>query len=113
MAQGYADRDRPQVIINSVCPGMVRTDIGRAVVDQGWVMKILVTAYMGVLGKSVEHGARHYVNAALRPKEEHVREGYAFHAMIVVVLTTFSGQILDCLAIPREIFAVRSYSGLR
>jgi hypothetical protein len=58
---------------------MVRTDIGRAVVDQAWFMKILVAVYMDVLGKSTDNGARHYVNAALRPKEEHVSEGDRVH----------------------------------
>lgn len=53
---------------------MVRSDIGRAVGDQSWFMKILVGVYMGILGKSTEYGARHYINAALRPKEEHVSE---------------------------------------
>lgn len=64
--------NRPQVIVNSVCPGMVRTDIGRAVADQTWIMKLLVSLYMSLGGKAPDYGARHYILAALRPKEEHV-----------------------------------------
>ncbi|KAK2609480.1 hypothetical protein N8I77_002977 [Diaporthe amygdali] len=61
----------PQVIINSVCPGMVKTNIGHTVADQTWIMKLLVSLYMSLGGKPPDYGARHYITAALRPKEEH------------------------------------------
>lgn len=53
---------------------MVRTSIGRAMADQAWFMRTLVALYMGFLGKPPGYGARYYVNAALRPIEEHVSE---------------------------------------
>lgn len=51
---------------------MVKTDIGRNVGGQGWFMKALVWVYLSITGKPPDYGARHYVKAALRPKEEHV-----------------------------------------
>lgn len=63
------DQSRPQVIVNSVCPGMVKTDIARHVEDEGWFMKPLVWVYLSFSGKTPDHGARHYVKAALRPKK--------------------------------------------
>lgn len=69
---GRTDENRPQVIVNSVCPGMVRTDIGRKVADQGWFMKALVWVYLSITAKPPDYGARHYIKAALRPQEEHV-----------------------------------------
>lgn len=39
-------------------------------------MRTLVALYMGFLGKPPSYGARYYVNAALRPSEEHVSEAY-------------------------------------
>lgn len=51
---------------------MVKTDIGRNVAEQAWFMKTLVWVYLAISGKPPDSGARHYVKAALRPKEEHV-----------------------------------------
>lgn len=73
------DQNRPLVIVNSVCPGMVKTDIGRNVGDQGWFMRVLVWGYLSISGKPPGYGARHYVQAALRPREEHVSKGLFYN----------------------------------
>ncbi|KAI0896446.1 NAD(P)-binding protein [Annulohypoxylon nitens] len=54
---------RPDVIVNAVCPGIVKTDITR---DLG----VVATAFMTVLGKSPEHGARSLVKAGLTTEEQ-------------------------------------------
>lgn len=74
LARDCADGNRPRVIVNSVCPGMVNTDVARSFAGQNWFMNILVWVYMSSSGKPPDYGARHYVKAALRPKEEHVSE---------------------------------------
>lgn len=61
---------------------MVKTDIARNVEDEGWFMKPLVWVYLSFSGKSPDHGARLYVKAALRPKEEHVSKEGLFYIMV-------------------------------
>jgi NAD(P)-dependent dehydrogenase (short-subunit alcohol dehydrogenase family) len=69
--QALGPNGEPQVVVNSVCPGLVHTDIGRAIANQSRLMKIVVPVYLSILGKSPDYGARFYVTAALRSKEEH------------------------------------------
>ncbi|KAI1458657.1 NAD(P)-binding protein [Annulohypoxylon moriforme] len=54
---------RPDVIINPVCPGIVKTDIVR---DSG----AIASAFVSVLGKSPDHGARSLVKAGLTTENE-------------------------------------------
>lgn len=63
---------RPQVIVNSVCTGNVRTEIGRPIADIGWAMKLIASLYVMIVGKTPDHGARHVIKASLLPKEAHV-----------------------------------------
>ncbi|KAF3764374.1 putative short chain dehydrogenase/ reductase [Cryphonectria parasitica EP155] len=60
-----------QVIVNSVCPGLVSTDLPRSLVQRSWRVRALVFIYLGCLGKSADYGARLYVRAALTPREDH------------------------------------------
>lgn len=69
---------------------MVKTDIGRNVADQAWFMKALVWVYLNITAKPPDYGARHYVKAALCPKEEHVsteRKHLLWYRHSVVSLT--------------------------
>ncbi|CAG8974564.1 hypothetical protein HYALB_00004360 [Hymenoscyphus albidus] len=61
----------PQVIVRSVCPGIVKTDIGRSVQSRSMLLKIVGQVYFKILGKSPDHGAREFVRAALSSKNEH------------------------------------------
>lgn len=56
---------RPSVIVNPICPGIVKTDITR---DLGFV----AAAFMSVLGKSPENGARSLVKAGLSSEADNV-----------------------------------------
>jgi NAD(P)-dependent dehydrogenase (short-subunit alcohol dehydrogenase family) len=58
---------RPDVIVNAICPGIVKTDITR---DAGTVASIFVN----VLGKSPEYGARALITAGLTTEAEHVSD---------------------------------------
>ncbi|KAF3000511.1 hypothetical protein E8E14_006725 [Neopestalotiopsis sp. 37M] len=55
---------RPDVIVNAICPGIVKTDITR---DAGTVASIFVN----ILGKSPEHGARALIRAGLTTEAGH------------------------------------------
>ena len=60
------------MIVNTVCPGLVHTDIVRDVVRQSFFMRVFVLLWLGILGKSADYGARTYVAASLTSKDEHV-----------------------------------------
>jgi NAD(P)-dependent dehydrogenase (short-subunit alcohol dehydrogenase family) len=59
----------PNVIVNSACPGLCKTDLGRQYTDKGMLYRILLWI-MGVLVmRSAEAGSRQYVSAITRGKE--------------------------------------------
>ena len=62
----------PLVIVNSVCPGMVKTDIGRHIASRSWFHALCVWVTLLITAKSADSGARICVTAALKPKENHV-----------------------------------------
>ncbi|KAF1962885.1 NAD(P)-binding protein [Byssothecium circinans] len=61
----------PLVIVNSVCPGMVKTDIGRHIASRSWFYALGVWMTLLITAKSADSGARICVTAALKPKENH------------------------------------------
>jgi len=54
----------PQVIVNPMCPGMVKSDLGRQF-RKGFVMSLMVDIFMSTVAKPTEGGARSLVLAAL------------------------------------------------
>ncbi|TEY62503.1 hypothetical protein BOTCAL_0161g00200 [Botryotinia calthae] len=60
----------PNVIVNSICPGMVKSDLGREY-NTGVVIGIMINLWMSLACKTTEGGARTYVLAALTPSSEH------------------------------------------
>jgi NAD(P)-dependent dehydrogenase (short-subunit alcohol dehydrogenase family) len=73
--QGFADRKtmdcRPEVIMNTVCPGAVKTDLSRGFRENGVALKVAVKVYHTMFAKSSENGARAYVAAVTTREEEH------------------------------------------
>ncbi|KAI0403550.1 hypothetical protein F4802DRAFT_570879 [Xylaria palmicola] len=61
----------PDVIVNSICPGIVNTNIGHSISQTSLAMKVGVQIYMKILGKSPDSGARFCVAAALKPSSSH------------------------------------------
>ncbi|KAF2704101.1 NAD(P)-binding protein [Pleomassaria siparia CBS 279.74] len=61
----------PLVIVNSVCPGMVKTDIGQQIASPSWFHNLCVLLTILFTAKSADSGARICVTAALKPKESH------------------------------------------
>jgi hypothetical protein len=60
---------RADVIVNSVCSGLVYTDIARSIVSSSALMNVVLTLYLGRLGKSADYGAGFYVTSALTSQD--------------------------------------------
>ncbi|KAI0418687.1 hypothetical protein F5X98DRAFT_107862 [Xylaria grammica] len=60
---------RPEVIINTSCPGVVRTNLARNYTEGSLLFTIAVAFFHGFLGKTAENGARTLI-AAGRTKED-------------------------------------------
>ncbi|CAH0045964.1 unnamed protein product [Clonostachys solani] len=83
--EGLADLARgedgePQVIISPVCPGLVRTDIARKTAGVNWFFKHATHLYFFIGGKIPSYGARYFVKAATRPKEDHGKFAIAWYS---------------------------------
>ncbi|KAH7371059.1 hypothetical protein BKA66DRAFT_573235 [Pyrenochaeta sp. MPI-SDFR-AT-0127] len=59
------------VIVNTVCPGLVTTDLGRRITNLSFTMQLFIPLYFTVLGKTPEYGARTYLMAARTSVAEH------------------------------------------
>ncbi|KAH6843287.1 hypothetical protein B0I37DRAFT_314540 [Chaetomium sp. MPI-CAGE-AT-0009] len=63
----------PLVIVNSVCPGMVKTEIGQHIASRSWFHALCTYVVLFITAKTADSGSRICVMAALKPKENHVR----------------------------------------
>lgn len=63
-------RDDPGVIVNAVCPGLCRTNLGRSF---GIVSKVTGTIFQAIFARSAEQGARSLVSATVLGPESHGR----------------------------------------
>lgn len=70
VADNYSPR--PQVILTSVCPGPVRTEISRSMQENSALARIAAPIFMTMVGKSPDYGARLYITAALTGPKDHV-----------------------------------------
>ena len=59
----------PKVVVNSTCPGMCKTDLGRQFTEKSALFRILVWIMFLLVGRSAEAGSRQYVSAITRGKE--------------------------------------------
>ncbi|RAK74302.1 putative short chain dehydrogenase/ reductase [Aspergillus fijiensis CBS 313.89] len=62
---------RVNVVVNTVCPGLVSTSLGRSMAESSRWLKVLVPIHQRLLGKSADFGARFYVKAARTSIDEH------------------------------------------
>lgn len=60
----------PSPIINSLCPGACRSDLGRQYHDKGWLYTVGMAVFFGALSKSTADGARTLVLSTLTTPEE-------------------------------------------
>lgn len=63
---------RPQVILTSVCPGPVKTELSRSMQENSVVARIAAPVFMTMIGKSPDYGARIYITGALAGPKDHV-----------------------------------------
>ncbi|KAK4450199.1 hypothetical protein QBC34DRAFT_349516 [Podospora aff. communis PSN243] len=60
----------PGVIVNAVCPGMCKTDLGR---DHPWVQKVLMAGMSPFVHRTAEEGGRSLVSATALGPDSHGR----------------------------------------
>jgi hypothetical protein len=80
------------VVVNSLCPGLVNSEISRYIANQSWYARLLTPLYMTIGGKSPDMGARFYVKAAMRDEKDHVSPSpilalsiFIFHSAVAVL----------------------------
>ncbi|KAI1354158.1 hypothetical protein F5Y01DRAFT_321828 [Xylaria sp. FL0043] len=61
---------RPEVIINTSCPGVVKTNLARNFTEGSRAFAIAVALFHAFLGKSAENGARTLIAAGLTKEDE-------------------------------------------
>jgi NAD(P)-dependent dehydrogenase (short-subunit alcohol dehydrogenase family) len=59
----------PNVIVNSACPGMCKTDLGRQYTEKSLLYRILIWVLSVMILRTAEAGSRQYVSAITRGKE--------------------------------------------
>ncbi|KAI1257778.1 hypothetical protein MGN70_000822 [Eutypa lata] len=62
---------RPQVIVNTMCPGPVKTDLSRHFSEKYAAFVVVRTIFTGLFAKSSADGARTYVAVGLTKEDEH------------------------------------------
>ncbi|KAI1210315.1 NAD(P)-binding protein [Annulohypoxylon truncatum] len=61
----------PEVIINTMCPGLVASDLSRDLNKMGIVVALIAPIFLGIFAKSPSNGARTYMAACLTTESEH------------------------------------------
>ena len=67
-------RNSPQVIVNSVCPGIVATDLARQTTEASRVIRFLLPVAFAAAFQTPEVGSRIYAKAGLVSAEDHVSD---------------------------------------
>ncbi|KAI1769625.1 NAD(P)-binding protein [Hypoxylon sp. FL1150] len=62
---------RPEVIVNAMCPGIVKSDLTRHWAEKGVGFTIAIAVFTGLFAKSTSNGARAYLAACLTKESEH------------------------------------------
>jgi len=60
----------PSVIVNTICPGVCKSDLGRGFAKQGLMYQVAISIFSNLIAKTPEAGARTYVLAAMTTPEE-------------------------------------------
>ncbi|KAL1850436.1 hypothetical protein Daus18300_012914 [Diaporthe australafricana] len=61
----------PQVIVTSVCPGPVKTELSRSMQENSLLARVAAPIFMAMIGKSPDYGSRIYLAGALAGPAEH------------------------------------------
>jgi NAD(P)-dependent dehydrogenase (short-subunit alcohol dehydrogenase family) len=53
----------PKVLVSSTCPGLCRSDLGRAVTGKSWLLGLLSKVFLFIFARSAENGANTYITS--------------------------------------------------
>jgi NAD(P)-dependent dehydrogenase (short-subunit alcohol dehydrogenase family) len=101
----------PQVIVNPMCPGLCKSDLGREYSNKGFLYSVGVNTFMTAVAKTTEGGARTYVLAALTTTAEngkyvrHYMTEEEYKAFAVKNITGPEGQKIQA-EVWKEVLAV-------
>lgn len=59
------------VIVNSTCPGLCKSELGRTVVSKPLIIRFLIWLVTKIFARSADHGSRSYVSAVQRGVDGH------------------------------------------
>lgn len=59
------------VIVNSTCPGMCKSDLGRSYQSKSLFLSFLIWLFVSIFARSADHGSRVYVSAVTRGVDGH------------------------------------------
>jgi NAD(P)-dependent dehydrogenase (short-subunit alcohol dehydrogenase family) len=59
------------IIVNSTCPGMCRSELGRSWDRSPLLLRLLLWVFVRIFARSADHGSRSYVSAVTRGVEGH------------------------------------------
>jgi NAD(P)-dependent dehydrogenase (short-subunit alcohol dehydrogenase family) len=59
------------VIVNSTCPGMCKTDLGRSYLDRPLIFRVFLLLFLYIFARSADHGSRSYVSGVTRGVDGH------------------------------------------
>jgi len=62
---------KPSIIVNTMCPGACKSDLGRQYYEKGLLYQLLLSIFTTFIAKSTEAGARTYIMATMTTPEEH------------------------------------------
>ncbi|KAK9782910.1 hypothetical protein SCAR479_01253 [Seiridium cardinale] len=66
-----ANAHSPEVILNTLCPGIVNTDLSRNFRDKGAIFIVAIFLFTTLFGKSPENGARTYMASVSTTESDH------------------------------------------
>jgi NAD(P)-dependent dehydrogenase (short-subunit alcohol dehydrogenase family) len=59
------------VVVNSACPGLCKSDLGRSVASRPLIIRFIVWLFLSIFARSADHGSRSYVSAVQRGVDGH------------------------------------------
>lgn len=86
---------RPDVIVNSCCPGMVRTEISRNLKEKSLLIRLAEPLVTTLLAQTPEVGARTYLAAGLATESENVSFPFRFPPIILLKVDRTDMRYLD------------------
>jgi NAD(P)-dependent dehydrogenase (short-subunit alcohol dehydrogenase family) len=65
------DSGEKTVVINSTCPGLCKSDLGRTTSSRPLIIRFFLWLFLSIFARSADHGSRSYVSAVQRGVDGH------------------------------------------